>query len=124
MRSAYASSGGVVSGAEIVLLLRGHSSQSISRVARWIVAREVVQFKWRGETLLPLFQFDLANMSVRPHTRRVIAELAPAFDDMDLAQWFVRPNSRLADALPVDLFERDLLAVLAAARADRLARMG
>ena len=122
--NAYASNGGIACGTLILELLRDHSSQPISRVARWIVAREIVQFRWRGETMFPLFQFDPTNMSIRQSTREVVAELAPAFDDLALAEWFVRPNSWLEDAPPVAVVQSDSQAVLAAARADRFAILG
>jgi hypothetical protein len=121
---AYASRGGVVDSTEFSALLRAHSEQPISQVARWIVAREVVQFWCHGETQFPLFQFDLADMSLRPRARQVIQELSPAFDDLGLAHWFIRPNSLLADAAPVDHLAHDPHAVVAAARADRFVMLG
>ncbi len=123
-RRAYAAGGGIMDGDTITSLVREHSSQPISRVARWIVGREVVQFRCLADTLFPLFQFDLATMSIRPGAQRVIAELAPAFDDMELAQWFVRRNTCLAGAMPVDLVDSQLPAVLAAARTDRFVLRG
>jgi hypothetical protein len=124
IQSAYAVNGGIAHGAMIVELLRDHASQPISRVARWIVARDIVQFRWRGETMFPLFQFDLTTMAVRQSAREVVAELAPAFDDLSLADWFVRPNGWLAGATPVAVVQSDPKAVLAAARADRFATLG
>ncbi len=68
---------------------------------------------------MPLFQFDLADMSLRPAAASVIGELSGAFDELDLAAWFAEPNAWLANAAPMDALESDPLAVLQAARADR-----
>jgi len=124
MLAAFAQSGGVASGDEVACLLRHGSSQPISLLARWIVARKVVSFSWRAQTLLPLFQFDFGGVAVKVCVQRVIAELAPVFDDWDMAIWFAQPNSWLAGAAPADLVARDLPAVLEAARADRFIAKG
>jgi len=120
MIRAYSATGGVASGDTIASLLRPHTDQPISRIARWIVAGHVVSFVWRSETLLPLFQFDLASMSVRPGTLSVITELSGALDNWELARWFAQPNACLAGAAPADTIAADLSAVLRAARTDRL----
>jgi hypothetical protein len=119
MLDAYRKTGGLVSCDEAAMLLRRHHEQPISVLARWIVARKVVSFAWQSETLVPLFQFDLSDMSLRAAASDVITELAGAFDDLELAAWFTRPNCWLANAAPVDTIDADAPAVLQAARADR-----
>jgi len=119
MVQAYRRTGGLLSTDEVVPLLRRRTAQPISVLARWIVARNVVSFVWQSQTLLPLFQFDLSDMSLRCGTAAVVGELSGAFDDWDLATWFARPNSWLRDAAPVDVIDTDQPAVLQAARADR-----
>ena len=116
--------GGVVDGDALSTLLRGRTEQPIAMVARWIVQRDVLSFPWHSQTLLPLFQFDLRSVQVRPGVRRVIAELRATFDDVELADWFARPNSWLLDRAPARWFEDDLPAVLQAARADRFVAVG
>jgi alkylation response protein AidB-like acyl-CoA dehydrogenase len=120
----YVSRGGVARGSELVSLIRTRADQPISRIARWIVSRQAVQFKSGPETVFPLFQFDLAEMSIRSDVRRVLAELADAFDDFEVAQWFVQPNACLAGATPVDALPYDVDGVLAAARTDRFVVLG
>jgi hypothetical protein len=119
MLDAYRRKGGLVSCDEAAMLLRRHHDQPISVLARWIVARKLVSFVWQSETLVPLFQFELADMSLRAAASDVVAELAGAFDDLELAAWFTRPNCWLGNAAPVDTIEADAPAVLQAARADR-----
>jgi hypothetical protein len=124
MVQAYRRTGGLVSSDEVVPLLRRRIAQPISLLARWIVDRSVVSFVWQSQTLLPLFQFDLSDMSLRSGAAEVVAELTGAFDDWDLATWFARPNSWLRDAAPVDVIDADQPAVLQAARADRYIARG
>jgi len=124
MANAYRRSGGLVSGTEATLLLRRHSTQPLSLLARWIVTRRVVSYTWQSETLVPLFQFERNDMTVRRDTSQVVDELAGAFDDWELASWFAQPNSWLQGAAPVELIDVDQPAVLQAARADRFIARG
>ena len=116
--------GGIVNGDALVTLLRGRTQQPISLLARWIVQREVLSFPWHSQTLLPLFQFDLVSLFLRPGVPQVIAELRQACDDVELVDWFARPNAWLQDDTPARRFEVDLPAVLQAARAQRFVALG
>jgi hypothetical protein len=124
MESAYLRTGGLVSGDEVARILRRHSGQPISKLARWIVERSIVSFYWNSRTLVPLFQFDRTDMSMRAGTNAVVRELHDVFDDWDLATWFAQPNAWLNDAAPVDVIEEDQPAVVQAARADRYIALG
>jgi len=124
MVEAYRRAGGVLSGDEVAGLLQVHSPEPIALLARWIVTRRVVSFVWQSQTLIPLFQFDRGDMSLRPGATQVVDELADTFDDRELAAWFVQPNSWLQDAAPIDLIDVDRPAVLQAARADRFIARG
>lgn len=124
MFRAYRSAGGVARGDEVASLLRRHSDEPVCLLAHWIISREILSFRWRSRTYIPMFQFDLSRMSVRPGVRQVTTELLRVFDDWELAHWFVQPNSWLAGAAPVDAISRDLLTVVQAAQADRFAVMG
>jgi hypothetical protein len=120
----YQRMGGLVSCDQAAMLLGRHREQPISLLARWIVARAVVSFVWQSETLVPLFQFELADMTLRQGASEVIAELAGAFDELDLATWFTLPNCWLGEAPPLAVLETDQPAVLRAARADRYLARG
>ena len=124
MEAAYLRTGGLVSGDEAARILRRHSSQPISQLAHWIVERSIVSFYWNSRTLVPLFQFDRSDMSMRAGASAVVRELHDVFDDWDLAMWFAQPNARLSDVAPVDIIEHDQRAVAEAARADRLVARG
>jgi hypothetical protein len=121
---AFGRTGGIVSGDELTFLLRTRTSQPISMLARWIVERRVVSFGWHGEYLVPMFQFDRADMTVRRPVSAILDELDGTFDDWDLATWFALPNTWLDDEAPVDVLSRDPHATLQAARADRFIARG
>jgi hypothetical protein len=115
---AFQPSGGLIAGDAMALRLRSRCEQPVSMLARRIVGREVVHIAAGGDIQLPLFQFDPADLSVRVTVRRVIAVLAPVFDDKEIASWFAEPNRWLQGERPADAVLADAPAVLRAARAD------
>lgn len=121
---AYRRSGGIASDADVVNRLRLCSDQPLSRLARWIVARDVVNFEHHGTTWLPLFQFGSEAPAVLPSVTSVIRELVDVFDDWELASWFALPNTWLQGIRPVDVIATHQCAVLEAARADRFIARG
>jgi hypothetical protein len=120
--------GGVWSGDEVADRMRSAYPQPVSTLARWIVGHEVLSFEWRSQILVPAFQFEPASARARfqPRAcmRAVMGELVEAFDDRELATWFVQPNAWLKGAAPADEIARDPDAVFHAARADRFVAMG
>jgi hypothetical protein len=124
MERGFRSTGGLLGGDELATLLRETSGQPVSVLARWIVAREAVSFEWHGQTLLPLFQFERFNLSLRSGVSRVVRELADVFDNWEMALWFAQPNAWLGDSAPADLVGIDARAVFDAARADRFVAVG
>ena len=121
MDRAYARRGGWTSGDDVARLLRRRFEQPVSTLARWIVARRIVSFDCHGQTLVPLFQFDLADMSPRPGVLEVVAQLTDTLDDLALALWFATANAWLDGETPVDAIATDQAAVSRAALACRLA---
>jgi len=113
------SSGGLWPGDAVAGMLRRRTSQPISLLARWIVDSLVVSIAWRGDYLLPAFQFDVANATVRRPVFAVLEALDGSLKDLDLASWFAMPNQYLDDAAPLDVIEHDMLAVVDAALAER-----
>ena len=121
---AHQRAGGMMCSDDVLRLLRQRSQQPISVLARWIVAQEVVCVEWQSQWLLPRWQFDFADMSIRPEVARVLVELAGTFDNWELAHWFVAPSVWLDGGKPLESLAIDPLAVLAAARADRFIARG
>ena len=124
MAQGYAASGGITGCDEMVGLLRCCFDQPISVLARWIVGRAVVCFEWRATTMLPNFQFDMADMTIRPQVSEVLRELRDTFDDCEVALWFAQPNAWLDGRTPVDVLRTDPASVLDTARADRYIARG
>lgn len=130
--AAFAGTGGLVSGDQLVELIRQegdvspqlHVLQPVSLVARWIASNLVVAIDSPWGRMLPLFQFDLPRGTVHPCMRPLLAELRGVFDDAELALWFVTPNEWLAGACPARAMHEDLPAVRLAARTDRYVALG
>ncbi len=119
MRSAYQASGGTACGDDLAHLLQDHHCGDFASLARLIVSGAVFGFEWQHTFWIPMFQFELRDLSVKPGPQQVLAELAAEFDGWTLALWFAEPNARLNGRRPVDLLDSNLPAVLDAARADR-----
>ena len=115
---------GIVTRDALGARLRSVSKRPASLLARWIEHRQVVHFRWRSETWLPLFQFDPLRLEVRAPVASVLGELAGVFDDLELAEWFASSNSWLQGAVPASAIARQPRAVIDAARADRFIARG
>jgi hypothetical protein len=115
----FRASGGVISADEAVTLLMRRTDQPISRLARWIVDREVISLEWQARTVLPRFQFDLPTMTPRTSVSTVFRELIPALTDWEICLWLVTPNAWLANTSPLDAIASDPAAVVDAARGER-----
>lgn len=114
MLRAFRETGGLARGDEVAELLAQRGAGDVSRLARWIVAREVIAFDWRGELWVPLFQFNLADMSLRTDVRQVARALGPTLDSWGIAVWFSTANAELDGRAPVDVLVDDPQALLAA----------
>jgi hypothetical protein len=126
MREAYRASGGIAHGDDLARLLTDRQCGDFASLAVLILAREVFAFQWRKTFWVPMFQFNLHDLTVRasPHVSQVLAELADEYDGWDLAVWFARPNQWLQGARPVDRLNSNFAQVLEAARTDRFIAAG
>lgn len=118
LRAAYRSTGGVARGDEIAAWANLKGQGDYLSLNRAIVAGELFSFAWNNAFWLPMFQFDLHDLSVRPEVRWVLADLGKAFDGWELAVWFAEPNAWLQGRRPVDLLETAFPEVVLAAQAD------
>jgi hypothetical protein len=124
LRAAYRAHGGLARGDDLARLLEDKQRGDFVALARLIVARQVFGFEWHGCLWMPLFQFELHDLSVREAPRQVLAELGAVFDSWSLATWFTQPNVWLCEQRPIDTLGKNLPAVLDAARADRFIANG
>ena len=119
MRGAYGATGGTVCADDVAQLMHDHQRGDFVALAKLIVSGGVFGFEWQHTFWIPMFQFDLGDLSVRPEPQQVLAELASEFDGWTLAMWFAQPNAWLNERRPVDVLGSDVAAVVEAARADR-----
>lgn len=124
MRAAYWPSGGIARSGDLARLLEDLRCDDYTSLVRLVVSRRVFGFEWQHEFWVPMFQFELRDLSLKSRQLAVLDELVGIFDGWSLAAWFADPNPWLADQRPVDLLDTDLPAVLAAARADRFVATG
>jgi len=124
MAAAFAPHGGLPGADEVLRRLRRHAPLTLSTFARALAGRDVLSLSRGPELLVPMFQFDPADMSPRPGVVAVLGELRTVFDDWALAAWFATPNDWLFEAAPVDLVALRPADVLRAARADRCVAQG
>ena len=116
--------GGTARGDDLARLLEDRCGGDFVSLAKRIVAGDVFGFEWHRTFWIPMFQFELADLSIKPAAGQVLAELENEFDGWALAAWFAQPNVWLRERRPVDLLDLDLPAVLEAARTDRFIAAG
>jgi hypothetical protein len=124
MQLAYRPTGGLLRGDDLALVLRDRQRGDYVSLARLIVSGEIFSFEWHDTFWIPMFQFELKSLDLKPGPRQVLGELSADFDGWSLAVWFAHPNSWLNERRPVDLVDTDLASVLRAARADRYIAVG
>ena len=116
--------GGVVRGDELAMMLENLKMGDAASLGRAMASGEICSFQWRSAFWIPMFQFDLDNLSFKRGPRKILRELTGVFDGWMLTAWFAQPNSRLGGRKPVDLLGSNLPAVQEAARADRYVAVG
>lgn len=119
MLNSYRNSGGLARLQELTSLGSIGTKIDISRLATSISQRELICFEWQAHAWLPLFQFNVLDMTPHPQMQSVIPELSCIYDPWELALWFSQPNPWLGDRAPADTLLTDVDAVRQAARADR-----
>ena len=122
--SAFQATGGAARGDELAGLMADRQLGTLASLARNIVSGEVLSFQWRHSFWVPMFQFELDDLSLKKGPRKVLAELVKVLEPWAIAAWFAQPNSWLKYQRPIDLLDSNLSAVFAAARADRFVANG
>ena len=122
--AAYRRTGGTARGDDVARLLDDHRLGEFESLARMLASSQVFGSEWLSTVWIPMFQFELRDLSIKPGAQLVMAELGASFDGWARAAWFALPNSWLNDQRPVDLMDTDLNEVLAVARIDRFIAVG
>lgn len=121
---AYKTNGGTARADVLAMLLEEKNKGNFVSVVRRIVSGDIFSFEWQNHFWVPMFQFNLHDLSVKQEVRRVVYELSAVLDNWTLALWFAEPNSWLKGRRPVDLVDSHFSEVLHAARADRFVATG
>lgn len=122
--AAFRASGGTARADDLERLLEYRRSADGAHLSELVAGGGVFGFQWRHCLWIPMFQFDLADLSIRSGPQAVLRELSGDFDGWTRAAWFARPTAWLQGRRPVDLLASNLNAVLGAARADRFIAAG
>ncbi len=122
--SAYRESGGTARAGDLARLLADRVQADSLGVYQHVDHGDLFGFPWRGTLWIPMFQFDLDDLSIVPAVRQVLSQLSDAFDAWDLATWFAQSNAWLDGRRPADQIRTQLTQVLDAARADHFIAAG
>jgi len=116
MLEAYRSTGGMAPGNFLCRSLQDHQRGDLSHLARLIADRRIFVVDWRGDSWIPMFQFDGHDLTCKPGPALVRAELHALSSGWAVATWFAQPNVMLAGCPPVTMLDFDLPGVIEAAR--------
>ena len=83
--AAFRDTGGILRAEELARMLADLKMGDVASLGRAMVSREICSFKWRSAFWIPMFQFDLGNLSFKPATRKILGELTGVFDGWMLA---------------------------------------
>jgi len=113
---AFRSTGGLAPGKVLVESLQDHQRGDLAHLERLIGDRRIFVVDWRGDSWIPMFQFDGHDLTCKPAPALVRAELKGLSSGWAVASWFAQPNALLDGCVPVDRMDADPGRVIAAAR--------
>ena len=116
MLEVYRPTGGMAPGNFLCQSLQEHQRGDLGQLARLIGDRRIFVLDWRGDSWIPMFQFDADDLSYKAGPALVRAELAGLDSGWAIASWFAQPNAQLGGRLPAEVVDLDLGAVVDAAR--------
>jgi hypothetical protein len=122
LRAALRQSGGIAKGDDLARLLEDHRLGDFISLARLIAHHLVFGFEFHASLWVPMFQFDLRDLSLNYGCAPAVGKLAEVYDGWMLAGWFAGPNPRLNGRRPVDALDampHDVLSAACVARARR-----
>lgn len=122
--AAYKCSGGLLAADAVAMSLDRQQGQGISRVARWIVDRNVLSISGFGGIWLPAFQLHPVSWTPRAELAPVLATLPLPTESWRWTDWFAEANELLNGRRPADLLACAPGEVLQAARQLRFVCMG
>lgn len=124
MLDGYRKTGGLARGNDLERWMENRQPQRVMALTKLIVSRQIFSFEWFDTFWIPMFQFVLPDLAIKPGLRKVLAELSTVFDGWTLAAWFVQSNPSLNGGRPVNLLDSNLSEVVQAARLERFIATG
>ena len=124
MLPAFRATGGLATGDEVGERFARRQHDGLPKLARRVAAGELISFDWHHSLWLPMFQFDHETMELNERVRQIFCELSGAMTGWEITQWFATPHAALRNAMPVEMLNSQLEAVLDAARLDRFIAQG
>jgi hypothetical protein len=112
---AFRATGGTVPGEILGRLLEEHQVGTTVSLAKRIHTGQVFGFEWRADLWIPMFQFNIDDLSLKADVQLLRAELPSMWSGWTLASWFAKSNVRLSGHSPVDMIDSDLDDVVRAA---------
>jgi hypothetical protein len=122
--NAFRASGGLAREQEVATRIKNHRGDEVSPLAGWLSKRQICSFEWQSKLWIPMFQFNPSSVTLRTGLNAVLSELAPVYDDWEIATWFAEPNPWLADCSPADVLAVAPTQVHHAARTERFVQAG
>jgi len=113
---AFRATGGTAPGEIVGRLLGEHKVGHAVSLAKLICTGQAFGFEWRACLWIPMFQFDVDDLTLQAGAQRARAELPSLWSGWALASWFAAANERLDGLSPADMLDSNLDAVLRAAR--------
>jgi hypothetical protein len=124
LRAVFRRSGGVARADDLGRLLADGPHDRPTPLPALLAQGRVLGFAMRRVIWVPMFQFDLGNLTQDPAVGQVLAELDPDLDGWQRAVWFASPNAAMAGRCPVAAWPDDWAPVQAVARTDRWVTRG
>jgi hypothetical protein len=113
--SGYGSAGGTVRGEDLARLFKDRLRGDYTSLAKLLADGHVFGFKWRDVLWIPMFQFDVRDLSVKNWSRLVLGALPAKLSGWALATWFAQSNPQLEGRRPIDVLDVNLPKVVQAA---------
>jgi hypothetical protein len=129
--NAYRPYGGVSRVNDLPAGLRVTCAGQDQSVSDLVCNGDLFAFSWHDDLWIPMFQFDMPDLTISTGPHRAVVNLGPGFDGWALARWFIEPNPWLNDDsaieiehTPIECLGSRLADVLDAARAHYFAERG
>jgi hypothetical protein len=112
----FRATGGIARADDLARLLEDFQCGNFASLARRIASHEILSFSWRGMHWVPMFQFDLRDLSLRPGPQQLLEACGTKCDGWALSCWLATPSDELGGEPPLDILDTDFVGLCAMAR--------